>query len=134
MAIATSDVLQTFYGKKCDIPCPDNCAEVVTGSVCSQNGVCKNGFRNGTTSESCRPPSASRDHTAGIVGGVAAVVVFGLVLAGVLVYIRTRRKEQLQSSEYETTHVRSNEATDQHVYSGLSKTGNDPSNQGYYNT
>ncbi|KAH3798892.1 hypothetical protein DPMN_152495 [Dreissena polymorpha] len=129
--------VSNFYSKKCDIPCPDNCAYVVTGSVCSQqNGVCKNGIRNGTISESlsCEIASDSTCQTAGIVGGVAAVVVVGFVLVGVLVYIRSRRNEQPQSSEYETTNVRSNEATDLHVYSGLNEPGNDHSNQGYYNT
>ncbi|KAH3803112.1 hypothetical protein DPMN_156814 [Dreissena polymorpha] len=38
-----------FYGKKCDTPCPDNCAKVETGSVClQQNGDCRNGIQNGT--------------------------------------------------------------------------------------
>ncbi|KAH3798992.1 hypothetical protein DPMN_152596 [Dreissena polymorpha] len=43
-----------FYGKKCDTPCPENCNGVVTGSRFSQeNGVCKHGVRDETTSETC---------------------------------------------------------------------------------
>ncbi|KAH3799020.1 hypothetical protein DPMN_152624 [Dreissena polymorpha] len=45
-----------FYGKKCNIPCPETCNEVVTGPLCLQeNGICKNGLRYGTTSDIFRP-------------------------------------------------------------------------------
>ncbi|KAH3799062.1 hypothetical protein DPMN_152665 [Dreissena polymorpha] len=66
----------------------------------------------------------SGGQTAGIVGGVAAIVIVGLILTGVLIYVRTRRNKRFQSSEYETTQMGSNQASDLHLYAGLNERGN----------
>ncbi|XP_052224158.1 multiple epidermal growth factor-like domains protein 10 [Dreissena polymorpha] len=84
------------YGKRCDDPCPENCAVIEKASACLQiSGVCLRGCKDGYEGDICvqvskQDGAESSGKIARIAGGVAAVVFVALSLIGVWVFVRTR--------------------------------------------
>ncbi|KAH3798906.1 hypothetical protein DPMN_152509 [Dreissena polymorpha] len=130
------------YGKRCDDPCPENCAVIEKASACLQiSGVCLRGCKDGYEGDICvqvskQDGAESSGKIARIAGGVAAVVFVALSLIGVWVFVRTRHNRRRTSTDYETTQVRVNDTNDFHLYERLNErpNGNDTSNRRYNNT